>query len=115
MHRILAVVALGALALAANAAAERVPTTHEAAAISHALHTSSATRAVKCFHVRHVVISTEGPWARARVVACRHSDNALAVLQLRRGHWRVRDIGTADTGCTVAPRRVRIDLDLICT
>ncbi|MGZ6637575.1 MAG: hypothetical protein ACXVII_32350 [Solirubrobacteraceae bacterium] len=115
MLRILIAAALGALVVAANATAERARTKNEAAAISHALHISSATSAVKCFHVRHVVISTEGPWSRARIVPCRRGDRALAVLQLRRGHWRVRDIGTADVGCTVAPRRVRIDLDLICT
>ena len=115
VHRIVTAVALGALVLAANAAAERGPTKHEAAEISHALHTSSATHAVKCIHVRNIVISTVGPWSRARIVPCRRGDRALAVLQLQRGHWRVRDIGTADVGCTVAPRRVRIDLDLICT
>jgi hypothetical protein len=115
MPKILTAVALVALVMAASATAARAPTKHEAAAISHALHASSATRAVKCFHVRHIVISTKGPWARASVVPCRHGETALAVLQLRRRHWRVRDIGTADTGCTVAPRRVRIDLKLICS
>jgi hypothetical protein len=40
--------------------------------------------------------------------------HALVFLQLRAGNWRVRDIGTADVGCTVAPQRVRIDLDLDC-
>lgn len=115
MHKILTAVALGALVMAASATAERAPTKHEVAAISHALHSSSATHAVKCFHVRNVAISTKGPWARARVVRCRHGDNALAVLQLRRARWRVRDIGTADVGCSVAPRRIRIDLKLNCS
>ena|SRR5271165_1708167 len=114
MRKILTAVVLGALLMAAAAPAERAPTRREATAISSAVHSSSATRAVKCFHVRHVVISTKGLWARANVVACHDGDHALVVLQLRAGHWRVRDIGTADVGCTVAPRRVRIDLDLNC-
>jgi len=101
--------------LTAAAYAHRAPTAKERSAISRALHASTATRAVHCFHVREVVVSTVGPWARARVVRCSgQGDNALTVLERQHGRWRVRDIGTAGTGCTVAPRRVRHDLHLIC-
>jgi hypothetical protein len=75
------------------------------------------TGAVRCFHVRDIVISTVGSWARAKVVRCgdgRRFDTALSVLQRRHHQWRVRDLGTAGVGCTVAPARVRRDLRLIC-
>jgi hypothetical protein len=101
--------------LAAPAGAHRAPTAKERSAISRALHASAATKAVRCFHVRAVVVSTVGPWARARVVRCSGGgDEALAVLELKRGRWHVRDLGTSGTGCTVAPRRVRHDLRLDC-
>jgi hypothetical protein len=100
---------------AANA--RRAPTRSEATAIARALRTALSGGPVHCFHAREVVVSTVGPWARARVVRCGDShrfDTALAVLERRRGRWGVRDLGTADVGCTVAPRRVRRDLRLIC-
>ena len=114
MRRIMTAVVLGALLMAATATAERAPTKREATAISKAVHASSATRAVKCFSVGHIEISTKGPWARANIVPCRRGDHALVVLQLRAGRWYLRDIGTADVGCTVVPKRVRIDLRLNC-
>ena len=109
--------ALALLLLAAAAAAHRPATRHETAAIEHAIRTSSATRFARCYHVRKVVVSTAGPWARATLVPCdpRRGDQALVVLQLRRCRWRLRDLGTADVGCTVAPARVRRDLKLVCT
>ena len=108
-------VALLLFVLATAASARRAPTPREASAISRALHASTATRAVHCFHVREIVISTAGPWARARIVRCSgRGDRALAVLERQHGRWRVRGLGTADTGCTVAPRRVRRDLRLVC-
>ncbi len=110
------VLTVALVALTATASASRAPTRSEADSISHALHASSATGAVHCFHVHEIVISTAGPWARARIFPCsKHGDRALAVLELKHGHWRVRDLGTADTGCTVAPRRVRRDLRLFCS
>lgn len=104
------------LTLVPGASARRAPTRREARAISHALHASPATKAVKCFHVRQIVISTAGPWARATLAACnpQKADNALTVLQRSHGRWHVRDIGTSGVGCTVAPRRVRHDLRLDC-
>lgn len=98
------------------AAAHRAPSAPEAVAISRALHSSPATRAVHCFHVRRIVIATGGRWARANTVPCnrRQFDSALAVLQRRNGAWRVRDLGTAGVGCTVAPATVRRDLGLVC-
>lgn len=113
----IAIALLGAVMPAGVAGARRAPTKGEAASISRALHASSATRAVRCFHTREIVISTAGPWARARVVRCgdgRRFDTALAVLQRLRGRWRVRDLGTSGAGCTVAPARVRRDLRLVC-
>lgn len=110
------VVLLGALALAQAAGAHRAATHNEAVAISRALHSSPATRAVSCFHTRSIVIATGGRWARANTVPCNKQrfDAALAVLQLRKGSWRVRDLGTAGVGCTVAPTAVRRDLSLVC-
>ena len=114
VRRIMTAVVLGALLMATTAAAERAPPRREAAAISKAVRASSAPRAVKCFSVGHIEISTKGPWARANIVPCHRGDHALLVLQLRAGRWYLRDIGTADVGCTVAPKRVRIDLRLNC-
>jgi hypothetical protein len=113
----IAIAALGALVATDAAGAHRLPTKGEAAAISRTLHKSSAIRAGLCFHVRGIVISTVGLWARARVVRCgdgRHFDTALAVLQRLHSHWHVRDLGTSGVGCTVAPARVRRDLGLLC-
>ena len=108
-------VALLLCVLTTAASARRAPTPREASAISRALHGLTATRAVHCFHVREIVVSTAGPWARARIVRCSgRGDRALAGLERQHGRWRVRDLGTADTGCTVAPRRVRRDLRLVC-
>ena len=108
-------VALVLSVLTPAAGAHRAPTTRERSAISRALHASAAMRAVHCFHVREVVVSTVGPWARARVARCSgQGEHALSVLERRHGHWRVRDLGTAGTGCTVAPPRVRRDLRLVC-
>jgi hypothetical protein len=111
-----AVAVLGVLAAVPAAEARRSPTRSEAAGISSALHSSPATSLVHCFHVRHIVVSTVGPWARANTEPCdkRRFDSALSVLQRRKGRWRLRDIGTSDAGCTVAPPRVRRDLRLIC-
>jgi len=109
--------ALGALAVTAVADAHRAPTKSESAAISAALHKPNVgIRRGLCFHVRHIVISTAGPWASAKLVPCNKSqgDIALAVLQRSHGKWRVRDVGTAGVGCTVAPVRVRRDLRLVC-
>ena len=105
-----------AMATAGGASARRPPTKSEATAISRALHASSATKAAKCFRVRDILISTVGPWARAKLVPCdpRHGDIALSVLRRRRGHWHVRDLGTSGVGCTVAPGPVRRDLLLVC-
>lgn len=107
---------LAALALAQGAMAHRAPTRSEAAAISRALHNSKATGEVHCFHLRRTVVATGGHWARTNLVPCnkRQFDSALAVLQLRNGRWRVRDLGTSGAGCTVAPAKVRRDLGLIC-
>jgi hypothetical protein len=114
-----AIAALGLLALTTAADAHRAPTKSESAAISAAIHrTHAGIRRGLCFHVRNIVISTAGPWSRARLVRCRDGhrfDTALAVLQRSHGKWRVRDVGTADIGCTVAPARVRRDLRLLCT
>lgn len=113
----IAVAALGVLAVTGAAQARRLPTKSEAAAISAALHRTHAIRRGLCFHVRNIVISTAGPWASARVVRCgdgRKFDTALAVLQRSHGKWRVRDLGTADAGCSVAPARVQRDLRLDC-
>jgi hypothetical protein len=112
-----AIAVLGVLAVTTTADARRAPTRREATAISAALHKSHAIRRGLCFYVRNIAISTAGPWARAKVVRCgdgHHFDTALAVLQRSHGTWRVRDLGTADTGCTVAPARVRRDLRLVC-
>lgn len=124
MPRVNATRRIGCLSLAAmavllvypgGAGASRAPTHAEATAISKALHASRATGAVHCFHAREIVVSTAGPWARARIFPCyKHGDRALAVLQRVKGRWRVRDLGTADAGCTVAPRKVRKDLRLVC-
>lgn len=112
---VLLTIAVALLASTSPAVASRPPTPNEAGAISRALHASRATGAVHCFHVHEIVISTAGPWARARIFPCsKHGDRALAVLELKHHRWRVRDLGTADTGCTVAPRRVRRDLRLFC-
>ena len=113
----LAAVAMALLLPAASASARRPATRHETAAIEHAVRTSSATRYARCYRVRKVFISTAGPWARATLVPCdpRHGDRALVVLQLHHGRWRLRDLGTADVGCTVAPARVRRDLKLVCS
>lgn len=107
---------LALAALAQIAMARRAPTRSEAAAISRALHGSEATGAVHCFHLRRTVVATGGHWARTNLVPCnkRRFDSALAVLQLRKGRWHVRDLGTSGTGCTVAPAKVRRDLGLIC-
>ena len=97
--------------------ARRAPTRSEAAAISTALHKPNVgIRRGLCFHVRSVVVSTAGPWASAKLFPCdnRRGDIALAVLQRSHGTWRVRDVGTAGVGCTVAPARVRRDLRLSC-
>jgi hypothetical protein len=112
----IATAALGVLAATDAAGARRLPTKSEAAKISSALHNSPATSAVGCFHVRGIVISTAGPWARANAIPCdrRRFDTALAVLQRRHGNWQVRDLGTSGVGCTVAPARVRRDLGLFC-
>ena len=98
------------------AAAHRPPTAAEAASISRVLHSSKATSQAACFHVRGILVSTVGPWAKAKLVPCDplRGDVALAVLQHRAGRWRIRDLGTSGTGCTVAPRRVRTDLALVC-
>jgi len=115
-----AITVLGLFAVTAVADAHRRPTKGEAAAISVALHKSRAIRRGLCFHARNIVISTAGPWASAKVVRCgngvngHYYDTALAVLQHSRGKWHVRDLGTADVGCTVAPARVRRDLRLAC-
>lgn len=106
---------LAALTVCAAATASRAPTKSERAAISKALHKSSATGAVHCFSVRQVVVSTVAPWARGRIFPCGgDGDHALAVLQRSHGHWRVRDLGTSGVGCTVAPKKVRLDLKLDC-
>ncbi len=107
---------LGALTIAQVAAAHRAATHKEAVAISRALHSSKATGEVHCFHLRRTVVATGGHWARTNLVPCnkRQFDSALAVLQLRKGRWRVRDLGTSGAGCTVAPAKVQRDLGLIC-
>jgi len=114
----IAIMVLGVLAVTTAADARRAPTKREAAAISAVLHKPNVgIRRGLCFHVRHIVISTAGPWARAKLVRCgdeHHFDTALAVLQRSRGRWRVRDVGTAGVGCTVVPARVRRDLQLLC-
>ncbi|HEY7893035.1 MAG TPA: hypothetical protein VIC05_12570 [Solirubrobacteraceae bacterium] len=114
--------AIGATALAllfsvvgAVASAHRSPNSKEAAAISRAVHRSPARGAVRCFSVRGILVSSAGPWARARIYPCSgRGDDALVVLEHRGGRWTVRDLGTADTGCSVAPIRVRRDLKLVC-
>jgi hypothetical protein len=112
----IAIALLSVLATTDVAGARRLATKSEVAAISGALHSSPATRAVGCFHVRGILISTAGPWARANAVPCdkRRFDTALVVLQRRHGKWQVRDLGTAGVGCTVAPAPVRRDLALSC-
>jgi len=114
---LIACVVLALLMLAADASAHRGPTRRESAAISAALHGPNVgIRRGLCFHVREIVISTAGHWARARLFPCdkRRGDRALAVLQRLRGKWRVRDVGTSGVGCTVAPAGVRRDLNLVC-
>jgi hypothetical protein len=109
--------ALGVLAITAAASAHRAPTKSESAAITAALHKPNVgVRRGLCFHVRNIVISTAGPWARATLAPCNknHGDTALAVLRRVHWQWRVRDVGTAGVGCTVAPARVRRDLRLVC-
>lgn len=113
----IAIAVLVSLAATDVAGARRSPTKSEAAAISRAVHSSHAIRAGLCVHVRAIVVSTVGPWARFSVVRCndgRRFDTALAVLQRRQGRWHVRDLGTSGVGCTVAPARVRRDLRLPC-
>jgi len=113
----MACVALVTMVLPADASAHRGPTRSESAAISAAVHRPNVgIRRGLCFHVREIVISTAGPWARANLLPCnKHwGDRALAVLQRLRGKWRMRDVGTSGVGCTVAPARVRRDLNLVC-
>jgi len=109
--------ALGVLAITPAAGAHRAPTRSESAAITAALHRPNVgIRSGLCFHLRSIVISTAGPWARATLLPCNKNrgDTALAVLQRAHWKWRVRDVGTAGVGCTVAPARVRRDLRLVC-
>jgi hypothetical protein len=114
--------AIGATALAllftvvgAVASAHRSPNDKEAVAISRAVHRSPAHGAVRCFSVHGILISSAGPWARVRIYPCSgRGDHALVVLEHRGWRWIVRDLGTADTGCSVAPTRVRHDLKLVC-
>lgn len=112
----IACAALVTVMLAADAGAHRSPTRGESVAISDALHKPNVgIRRGLCFHVRSIVISTAGPWASAKLIPCKGpGDRALAVLQRVAGRWRVRDVGTSGTGCTVAPARVRRDLHLVC-
>ena len=113
----IACVAVVSVILAADASAHRGPTRSESAAISAALHRPNVgIRRGLCFRVRDIVISTAGPWARAKLLPCNahRGDRALAVVQRLRGKWRVRDVGTSGVGCTVAPARVRRDLKLVC-
>lgn len=97
--------------------ASRAPNARERSAITHTLRASTETRMVRCFHVRSIVISTAGPWARATLVPCnpQRFDAALAVLHRIGDNWRLSDLGTSGIGCTVAPARVRRDLKLLCS
>lgn len=107
-------VAMGALS--ATALAHRAPTPRERSAITGAIRRSSETRMLPCFRVRGIVVSTVGPWARARVQPCNPAryDGADAVVRRAHGHWTLRELGTALVGCDVVPRAVRRDLRISC-
>lgn len=102
----------------ASASAARDPTPVEAQAIDAAVHASSQTSAVpdQDFTVQHIRVSTAGPWAAARLVPRPGTIFSPAFVVLGGGAtaWRVRQVGTIDVGCGLAPRAVAIDLGLGC-
>jgi hypothetical protein len=107
-----------ALVVAAPALAARAPSSNERAQISAAVYRSPLTSALpdSSYRVGGIRISTRGPWARARVIPRRPTvQGAVGVLRrtARRG-WRLRQIGSADVGCGIAPVAVLRDLGLGC-
>ena len=110
-------IVLAALVVAPSTSAHRRPTAREAAAIGHAAHHSTLTSAVPCFHVRRVLVSTAGPWAKATLAPCnpQQDQTAIGVFERRRGKWVLRDVLCCGTGCSVRPpSAVRHDLGLRC-
>ncbi len=104
--------------LPASASAAREPTPAEAQAIDAAVHASSQTSAVpdKDFTAQRIRISTAGSWAAARLVPRPGTlfTPAVVVLSGDASAWRVRQVGTIDVGCGLAPRAVASDLGLGC-
>lgn len=102
----------------ASASAAREPTPVEAQAIDAAVHASTQTIAApdEDFTVQRIRISTAGPWASARLVPRPGSllSPAFVVLSGDASAWRVRQVGTIDVGCGLAPRAVASDLGLGC-
>jgi hypothetical protein len=112
---------IAVLGLATPALASRAPTKSERREIASAARRSSATKLVRGkFLVRAVrVSSVDASWAKAllkpKPAFSGRFDVATAVFHRTKGHWHLRTLGTADTGCAVHDAVVRADLRLDCS
>ena len=116
--------ALGAillgLAVAAPAAAQRLPTRGETRAITAVVKADVAKDGIvdpatlKLVHLR--VATVRDPRGYGWAAAARVSPSAQTdVVVLRRvgGQWMVRSSGSSNQGC-VMPKAIRVDLDIGC-
>ena len=121
MRRVVFLAAIVTAALLADGAqAARRPTAAEKQAILSAIHHSPLTRGVPAseYRVAWIRIATVARgWAEALLVGrgpnAKRVQTVAAILQRRRGRWRVTVVGGAGLGCRV-PWAVRRDLGLIC-
>ncbi|MEA2168089.1 MAG: hypothetical protein QOF76_1389 [Solirubrobacteraceae bacterium] len=104
------------LAVPATALADRAPNSSERAAIKAAAKSSSQTQGAGKFKVEHIRVSTVGPWARATLDPKSDSlDTAVAVFKAHGyGGYKLKELGTAQVGCDIVPKKVAADLSLGC-
>lgn len=116
---IVVLIALATAVVPASALASRHASHAQRHALRHAVkHSHLVPPSVRRGHFRlsRPRISTKGPWARAGLVP-RGADigEATGIFRRKHGHWRLADVGTAETGCHLHMRRaVRRDLKVTC-
>ena len=110
----IAAAATTAVLFAAPAAAQRLPTKGEKAAITAAVKADVTLPGMRVVGIR--VATVLDAQHRRFAVASRTAPNAqpdIAVLLLRADHWTVYSAGSVDQGCGIAIA-VRVDIALEC-